>query len=116
MKSLIMAIVTACLAAQLAIPAHAQSRTSSELQVAAPTGTPMMRQLKSRGAKVGPMSTKLKGFAARGTGAQAYQCDSVACWCSGGSDCLDLIDNEGANCKHFVCGNDHGTPVCWCDL
>ena len=21
-----------------------------------------------------------------------------------------------ASCSQFVCGNYHGTPVCWCDL
>ncbi len=68
-------------------------------------------QLKGRGAKVVPMSKMPKTLATKPKSAR-YKCDSVACWCSG--DCFDMISN--VNCKHLVCGNDHGTVVCWCDL
>lgn len=35
--------------------------------------------------------------------------------CAGAGQCLALLDNFGTQCTSFVCGNDHGTPVCWCD-
>ena len=75
-----------------------------------------MQMLAKKGATIGPMTPKLNKYKAAGRGSSEYSCDAVACWCSGGSDCLNLIDAKGGQCKHFVCGNDHGTPVCWCDL
>lgn len=35
--------------------------------------------------------------------------------CVGTKQCLILIENFGSQCKSFRCGNDFGTPVCWCD-
>jgi len=82
---------------------------------AATKSTQIMRQLEAKSAKIVPMSKLPKALADKPR-TKHYDCDSVACWCSGGSDCLALIDEKGASCSHFVCGNDHGTPVCWCDL
>ncbi|MGB6909370.1 MAG: hypothetical protein WBE01_06505 [Methyloceanibacter sp.] len=90
--------------APLASPLSAEGRSAQIVQ-----------QLKAKSAIFVPMSKLPKGLATKPK-SERYTCDSVACWCSGGSDCLDLIDAKGAQCTHFVCGNDHGTPVCWCDL
>jgi hypothetical protein len=75
----------------------------------------MLRQLEKKGATVVPMTKMPQAFTAKPK-FERYSCDSVACWCSGSSDCFNMISNEGLNCTHLVCGNDHGTPVCWCDL
>ena len=93
--------------------ANAQQRGRANLLAQNSTD---MQMLAKKGATIGPMTPALNKFKAAAGGSSKYQCDSVACWCSGGSDCLNLIDAKGAQCKHFVCGNDHGTPVCWCDL
>ena len=82
---------------------------------AAEKNVQVMRQLEKKGARVVPMSKMPQAFAAKPK-FERYTCDSVACWCSGSSDCFNMISNEGLNCTHLVCGNDHGTPVCWCDL
>jgi hypothetical protein len=82
---------------------------------AATKNAQIMRQLEAKSATIVPMSKLPKALATKPKN-QRYSCDSVACWCSGGSDCLKLIDEKGASCSHFVCGNDHGTPVYWCDL
>ena len=77
-------------------------------------GSVIMQQLKAKGATVVPMTPIMKKFSAGAGGGAKYTCDSLACWCSGGSDCLNLMDNR--ECKHWRCGNDAGQPVCWCDL
>ena len=79
--------------------------------IAAPQVMRQLDQLQARGAKVVPLSKMPKAFATKQTSVR-YKCDSAACWCSG--DCFDMISN--VTCKHLVCGNDHGTVVCWCDL
>lgn len=92
------------------------SSVAQQKTMAAKSGD-AMQMLAQKGATIGPMTPRLNKLkAAAGGGSSEYSCDSVACWCSGGSDCLNLIDAKGGQCKHFVCGNDHGTPVCWCDL
>lgn len=48
--------------------------------------------------------------------AAPYSCDKRACWCSGSKNCDKMMSEKGSQCKHFRCGNDHGTTVCWCDL
>lgn len=101
-------IILASLALVLAAP------LASPL-LAATKSTQIMRQLEAKSAKIVPMSKLPKALADKPR-IKHYSCDSVACWCSGGADCLALIDEKGASCSHFVCGNDHGTPVCWCDL
>lgn len=50
-----------------------------------------------------------------GDGETFYQdCDSSACWCVGGSDCLDMITSN--DCAHLRCNGSPQGPVCWCDL
>jgi hypothetical protein len=66
-------------------------------------------ELKSRGAKIQSAAT-IRKMINKGGGSQK---GGVAC--VGASQCLTLIENFGSQCKSFVCGNDHGTPVCWCD-
>ena len=101
---LISAAVTVLATILIMPPAFAQELTDE------------LRVLQRRGAEIVPISRLPMKARSGAGGTQEYQCDSEACWCAGSSDCLDLIDNEGAKCKHFVCGNDHGITVCWCDL
>lgn len=101
-------LIFAALAMMLAVPFASQSSAATKT-------TQILRQLEAKSAKIVPMSKLPKALAAKPR-TEEYDCDSVACWCSGGADCLALIDEKGASCSHFVCGNDHGTPVCWCDL
>jgi len=97
------AVMALILAAPLSFPLSAQKESAQVMR--------QLDQLKAKGAQVAPMSKMPKALAAKPKTAR-YKCDSVACWCSG--DCFDMISN--VNCKHLVCGNDHGTVVCWCDL
>jgi hypothetical protein len=101
-------LIFASLALMLAVPFTAPVSAAAK-------SAQIVQQLKARGATFVPMSRLPAAFAAKPR-LDRYDCDSVACWCSGGADCLALIDEKGANCTHFRCGNDHGTPVCWCEL
>jgi hypothetical protein len=86
--------------------------------LANPTATAqedVLRSLERQGAQIVPMSKMPQGMSSKPR-KEHYDCDGKACWCVGGADCLKLIDEQGGNCQHFVCGNDHGTVVCWCDL
>ena len=49
--------------------------------------TQIMQQLEAKSAKIVPMSKLPKALADKPR-TKHYDCDSVACWCSGGSDCL----------------------------
>jgi hypothetical protein len=65
-------------------------------------------QLKTRGAKI-VKDSQVKTLVDRG------RTEKGGIACVGVAQCLILIDNFGTQCKSFVCGNDQGTPVCWCD-
>jgi hypothetical protein len=66
-------------------------------------------RLKTRGAKIVEHS-RVKALVDRG------RTEKGGLACVGAAQCLILIDNFGSQCKSFVCGNDAGKPVCWCDL
>lgn len=67
-------------------------------------------QLKAAGASFVPMSRVPKGVKSLAAGGDGT---AEAEWCVGAAACLDLIESNA--CKSMRCGNDHGTPVCWCD-
>ncbi len=110
MHTLTRLLITIALVCAFTPTAIAQQKTM------AAKGGDAVQMLKQKGATFGPMTPRLNKLKASGDGSVEYHCDSVACWCTGGGDCLNLIDAKGGKCKHFVCGNDQGTPVCWCDL
>ena len=63
--------------------ANAQQRGRANLLAQNSTD---MQMLAKKGATIGPMTPVLNKFKAAAGGSSKYQCDSVACWCSGGSD------------------------------
>lgn len=65
-------------------------------------------QLKTRGARIIDYSN-VRELVNRG------RTEKGGIACVGAKQCLILIDNFGSQCKSFVCGNDNGKPVCWCD-
>ncbi len=113
MKTLFSLVRMIAVLAVICMPLGSAQAASKTLQKAEPTGG-IMQQLKAKGATIGPMTPAMRNFSAGANGGSKYTCDSTACWCSGGSDCLNLMDNQ--ECKHWRCGNDAGQPVCWCDL
>lgn len=115
MKTLHMILRSVILTAFVLMSFSSTYAAEKSVQKTKPSGgSAIMQQLKAKGATIGPMTPAMKNFAASTGGGSKYQCDSAACWCSGGSDCLNLMDNR--ECRHWRCGSDAGQPVCWCDL
>ena len=90
------------------LPAKGDASREQRIFIAQASPSADLDRLKSRGAKI-VGDSEIKGLVDRG------RVEKGGIACVGVSQCLILIDNFGTQCKSFRCGNDHGTPVCWCD-
>ncbi|MEO0904828.1 MAG: hypothetical protein AAFX89_08695, partial [Pseudomonadota bacterium] len=63
------------------------------------------------GATLDPLTPQQSSIVSRGSDSEVFyqDCDDSACWCVGGSDCLDMITSN--DCEYLRCNSSPQGPV-----